>query len=169
MKEVTGEPLNHQAHSNRIYGENLGVRICEDTSAVVGPAVIDEFSIPYTRRLAQAFGGAWVHYCGRNDHLTRQICQIPEVRAVHFGHVPGHEQDHIFAEDMQLIKNSGKVYIGPWPYLPGEDVKSYFRRLHQWAEQGAVIPDIYGNPTDAAKGGFRTVPQAAEFWYGLKG
>ncbi len=44
-------------------------------------ANIDEFALPYTRKLAGYFGGAWVHYCGRNDALTKAVCAAPAVRS----------------------------------------------------------------------------------------
>lgn len=60
---------------------NAGIRLCEDSTAIVGPAAIEAFALPYTRRLAQRFGGAWVHYCGRNDALT--------AAALDFWYAPG--------------------------------------------------------------------------------
>ena len=46
----------------------------EVPTVLISPAAIEEFAVPYTRRLAQRFGGAWVHYCGRADFLTEAMC-----------------------------------------------------------------------------------------------
>lgn len=166
MKSVSGEAMDGQHHSCMLYAENMGVRICEDTTTLISPEAIAEFAMPYTARLARHFGGAWIHYCGRNDNLTRAICEIPEVRAVNFGHIPGREHDHPFEKDMELIKSHGKVYVGVWPRRQGEDGKAYLRRLHFWASQGCLLPN--GNAaTGNGEGLFRTAKDALDFWRGL--
>jgi hypothetical protein len=165
MKEAIGEPLTSHHHSNALYAGNMGVRICEDTSAVVGPNVIEEFVVPYTRQVARHFGGAWVHYCGRNDRLTAAVLGIPEVRAINFGHVPGREHDHVFEDEMAKCLRAGKVYFGQWPRREGESGRDYLRRLHGWAARGCLVPagDAAVRPPD----GLGSVAEALEFWYGL--
>ncbi len=164
MKEISGEPPGQMHHSNALYAANMGIRICEDTTAIIGPAAVDEFAVPYTVRLARHFGGAWLHYCGRSDYLTRVACALPEIRGLNFGHIPGREHDHVFAEDMQRCLDSGTVYFGAWPRRPGESGCAYLRRLHEWARLGCLIP-----AGDAALGadGFPDVAAALEYWYSL--
>jgi hypothetical protein len=100
------------------------------------------FALPYTRRLAQHFGGAWVHYCGRNDHLTRFCCEMPEIRAINFGLIPGHLHDHPFEADMQRCAATGTVLFGNWPRFAGESGKDYLQRMYAWAERGVLIPQV---------------------------
>lgn len=166
MKEVSGEPLTQHYHGNSLYAENMGIRICEDTTAVVGPETISEFAMPYTRKLAQHFGGAWVHYCGRNDHLTQAILEIPEVRAINFGHIPGHEHDHPFEQDMARICAAHKVYFGGWPRRRGESGLAYLKRLHEWAVRGCLICDGAGAAL-GGENGLASLPAALEYWYSL--
>lgn len=139
LKEINGEPADAQFHSG-LYAENMGIRICEDTSAIIGPDLLEKFAMPYTRRLAQRFGGAWIHYCGRNDHLTDAVCRIPEIRAVNFGHIPGHEHLHIVEEDMARFAEHEKVYFGSFPREENESGRDYLRRIHRWASQGLMMP-----------------------------
>ena len=164
LKEASGEGLAVQHHSGMLYAENMGIRICEDTTTILSPEQIEAFAMPYTARLAGHFGGAWIHYCGRNDALTRSILALPAVRGINFGHIPGHEHDHPFERDMEWIAAAGKVYFGGWPRLPGETGADYLRRLHRWARQGALLPQA-----DACLGpdGFATAVDARDFWYGL--
>ncbi|MDD2707826.1 MAG: uroporphyrinogen decarboxylase family protein [Verrucomicrobiae bacterium] len=164
MKEIIGEPLAAHHHTGILYAENMGIRICEDTTTLLSPKDIREFAIPCTQRLAQHFGGAWVHYCGRNDHLTRAICELPEIRAINFGHIPGHEHDHPFEQDMALIHESGKVYFGRWPRRPDESGRDYLRRLHSWAAKGSLFPS--GNEA-VGPHDFPDVFTARDFWYSL--
>ncbi|MBN1557110.1 MAG: hypothetical protein JW951_03070 [Lentisphaerae bacterium] len=164
MKAVSGEPRGVCHHSGALYAENFGIRICEDTTAIVGREVMETFALPYTRRLAQYFDGAWVHYCGRSDVLTELALQIPEVKAINFGLIPGHEHDHPFEVDMQRVAEAGKVYWGWWPRRDGESVPEYLRRLHGWAAQGCLIPMLHpvldsDNPL--------TPEQVLDTWYSL--
>jgi len=140
MKEISGEGLGECFHSNMLYGNNMGIRICEDTSALLGPEQIAEFVIPYTTKLARHFGGGWVHYCGRNDNLTKQICALPEIKGINFGIIPGKEYDHEFEKDMESCLNSKTIYVGAWIPYPNETAKEFVKRMHFWAKQGCIIP-----------------------------
>ena len=164
MKEISGEPLDQLYHGNSLYAENMGIRICEDTTAIISPASIEQFAMPYTQKLARHFGGAWMHYCGRNDHLTAAACAVPELRGINFGHIPGHEQTHRFDEDMQRCLDSGKVYFGPWPRLKDESGQAYLDRMYRWASQGCLLPA--GNAA-VGENGFATVEAALDYWYSL--
>ena len=164
-KEVSGEPLDQQYHGNNLYAENMGIRICEDTAVLLSPGAINDFVMPYSQKLARHFGGAWVHYCGRNDHLTAALCAIPEVRGINFGVIPGNEYEHRFEDDMKLMHKSGKVSIGYWPRFPNEKGREYLERLHKWASLGCLIPDAstaIGEPD-----GFIGAADALEYWYNL--
>ncbi len=164
MKELSGERMDHCYHSD-IYSESFGIRICEDTTAIVGDETIREFAMPYTKRLAAHFGGAWVHYCGRSDLLTRALCEIPEIVGVNFGLMPGGKQAHDFEQDMALFQKFDKVYVGAWPKLEKESGKEYLARMHSMASRGILIPHLqealYGHEP------FKDVGEMAEFWYGL--
>ncbi len=163
MKEAIGEPVGQHHHGNSLYAENMGIRICEDTTAIVGPHDVREFAMPYTRRLAARFGGAWVHYCGRSDCLTDAILAVPEVRGINFGHMA--KFPHPYDETMGKIKAAGKVYNGGWPREPGESGKDHLRRLHRWAAQGAILPS--GDAAVGGENGFATAFEARDFWYSL--
>jgi len=164
MKEASGEPLTRHVHGCAMYTETMGIRICEDTTAIIGRDAMDEFALPYTRQLARHFGGAWVHYCGRADYLSEAACNAPEIRAVNFGHVPGHEHDHPFEQDMQRCRDTGTVYWGSWPRRSGETGEQYLRRMYEWASQGYMV--CQGGAA-VGDNGFATVAEALEFWYAL--
>ena len=164
MKQIAGEPLAHMHHSNGLYAERMGIRICEDTTAIISPAAVDAYAVPYTLRLARHFGGAWMHYCGRSDYLTQVACALPEIRGLNFGHVPGREHDHVFEDDMARCLASGTVYYGAWPRRPGESGRAYLERMHAWAAQGCLVPS---GDASVGAGGFATVDAALDFWYSL--
>jgi len=123
-KETVGEPMTGGRHSS--FTMRGGIRVCEDTSTLLCREHIDEFVVPYTRRLLQAFGGGWVHYCGKNDHLYRVVMDdIPEYYAVNFGNPDWHDLPVVIDE---CIAKS-KTYIGSLPREPGEDTRAYFQRV----------------------------------------
>ena len=165
MKEIIGEPLDQIYHGNGLYAENMGIRICEDTTAIIAPDSIDTFAMPYTRRLAEHFGGAWLHYCGRNDYLSDAACAAPEIRGLNFGHIPGHEHQHPFEEDMQRCLVSGTVYFGNWPRFFQESGRDYLDRMYRWSSQGCMITS--GNGALGGEDGFADVGEALDYWYGL--
>lgn len=166
MNEIIGAPHGTHHHGNSLYAENMGIRICEDTTALISPAAMEEFALPYTRRLAQAFGGAWVHYCGRNDQLTRRILAIPEIRGINFGHIPGHELDHDFETDMKQITAAGKIYHGAWPRREGESGKSFLQRMHPWVRQGSLL--VEGNYAVGGQDGFADTNAVRDYWRRLQ-
>ena len=162
MKEINGEKIDQHYHSNSIYAENMGIRICEDTTAIIGADSIEEFAMPYTQRLARHFGGGWVHYCGRNDNLTEAVCGIPEIEAMNFGHIPGHEHDHVFEEDMARCLKYGKVYNGDWPRRAEESGKDFLDRMYEFASQGCLLTSIGPSICD---NGFGSIDEALDYWY----
>jgi hypothetical protein len=122
-KQAVGEPLDGGRHSS--FAMRGGIRICEDTSTLISREQVAEFVTPYTRRLLQAFGGGWCHYCGRNDHLYRAIMDdIPEYYGVNFGNPDMHDMPAVIAECVE----KHKTYIGSVCRDDDEDVRAYFER-----------------------------------------
>ena len=166
-KEAMGEPRDIMHHGNELYAENMGIRICEDTSAIVSPDTIDEFVIPYTRKLIDAFDGAWIHYCGFSEYLSDKIREIPNVRGINYGIIPGKENvhDEVFETEMEKIAASGKIFYGPWPIREGENGRDYLKRMHYWAKRGALL--ICAGYAIGGEDGFSTVKDAINFWDNL--
>ncbi len=44
---------------------NGGIRISEDSATLISPKQIDEFVIPYDQKALEAFGGGFIHFCGK--------------------------------------------------------------------------------------------------------
>jgi hypothetical protein len=165
VKGLTGEKTTSMVHGNSLYLPNAGVRICEDTTTIIGAAAVAEFALPYTRRAAAHFGGAWVHFCGRCDDLAGLLCQCPEVIGINYGIVPGKEDDFDFDREMDRMAEAGKVYHGSLPRKPAESGAAYLRRLHRYAKRGCLIPA--GNAAVSDQDGFASARDALDFWYSL--
>ncbi len=166
MKEAIGEPMTALHHSNAIYSDSFGIRICEDTTALLGDEQIREFAVPYSKRLASSFGGAWVHYCGYNENLTDAILEQPEFKALNFGHIPGHEQEIDFFANMEKFARTGKLNYNGWPRFPDETPEAHIIRMHKCASQGILVPCMGVNEA-FIKAGFNTAADVIGYWKNL--
>lgn len=164
-KEAIGEPQDSMVHG-QLYVPNAGVRICEDTTTLIGDEGIEKFALPYTKRVASEFGTAWMHYCGRCDILRDILCRQQEVRGLNYGVVPSKESDFDFDEEMRILERHGKVYHGAIPRLPEENGKEYLERIYSYCKGGCLIPN--GNPALGDANGFSTTEEALDFWYSLQ-
>jgi len=166
MKELSGEPMDKMYHGSAYYSENMGIRICEDTTVLINSNHIDEFAMPYTKRLAQHFGGGWVHYCGRNDYLTKAICDIDEIKGINFGHIPGKVNDvnmDRFLDTMDICEKTRTVFMGSWPIYENESGKEYLDRIYELAKKGCILPNV----DDALNSDdFNSSNEVLDYWYG---
>lgn len=160
MKEAIGEPLTVTHYLGSICSDNFGIRICEDTAVLLAPDQIAEFVIPYSRQLAEHFGGAFCHYCGRNDELTAQLLAEPAFKVINFGQIPGKPELHDFQEEMEKIAAAGKQYFGCWSRLPGERFRDYLLRLRPHAEAGVLAPVLEKAPAEE----FASPTDIVNFW-----
>ena len=106
-----------------------GIKLSEDTSTIISPEHIDEFVIPYTKRVLDFAGGGYIHYCGRNDHLFDSFLGLEKVRGINFGNPDMHDMEEI----LQRISQKGKVYYGYVTKFEGENISDYFSRVRKAA------------------------------------
>ncbi|MGQ9731884.1 MAG: uroporphyrinogen decarboxylase family protein [Candidatus Zipacnadales bacterium] len=125
FKETIGEELTQGHYSGNLYMEGAGVRLCDDSGVLLSPAALEEFVFPYHQRALAAFGGGWVHWCGFAPQLVDGYLQLPAVKAINFGQPELYDPAEILAR----VLEAGKVYYGPWPRHPEEELGAYFDRL----------------------------------------
>ena len=129
LKEVLGEKkticYHGHALSRGIYMRNGGTRISEDSATLISPKHIDEFVIPYDKRALNAFGGGFIHFCGKNDYLLESFLKLDEVRAVHLGN----SEMYCFDTTMQKFIDYEKCYFGLWPKIEEENLDEYINRI----------------------------------------
>ncbi len=163
-KEITGEGPTEMVHGGGLYSDSFGVRICDDVSCLLSRAMLEEFSMPYASRVAQAFGGAFYHYCGRNDGLTASLLERPEFKVINFGHVPSRPYDHDFETEMEKFAAAGHRYYGGWPRFPDERRADYLRRLHRCAKAGVLLPPLSLHTVLAPEEGLTDAASVLAFW-----
>ncbi len=136
IKQALNEPLHQCFHGHAlargIVMENGGARISEDSATLLKPEHIDEFVLPYDKAALEEFGGGFVHYCGKNEHLMDAYLQMDCVRAVNLGNPEMHD----FSKTMHQVVQQQKCYFGLWPALEGETCREYVQRMRQASNQG---------------------------------
>jgi hypothetical protein len=62
----------------------VGIRISDDTAALLSPNLYREFGVPYNGRIAEAAGGIVVHSCGDVSNVAAAMMEIPGLRGLDF-------------------------------------------------------------------------------------
>ena len=101
-----------------------GLKISEDTTTLLSPALIDEFAKPYIRSVLERFGGGYVHYCGKHDYLFEILLSEPLVRGINFGNPDMHDMTEIITK----CRENKKIYVGGIDKKSGESHFEYFKR-----------------------------------------
>jgi hypothetical protein len=166
LKEALEEPADSGYHGHgMVSGLCLaqgGARVSEDTPTLLQAHHIDEFVIPYIARALAPFGGGFVHYCGRNDHLFEALLETEQVRGINLGNPEKHDPEAF----MQAILEHDKFYFGAWPRHPTESLDGYLRRMIAFAG-GRRKGLIFLLPP--AQLGTDSPQQAVDLWRRLQG
>lgn len=128
-KRINGEAPD-AGNAVGVWMENGGVRMCGDSDILISAARHGEFVQPYQRRVLEAFGGGWLHYCGGMPGFSR-------AEGLHLHDVYS-RNEHIrglnwttagdWVGEMKRLKGLGLVHIGTLPRDGGEPLADYFRR-----------------------------------------
>jgi hypothetical protein len=61
-----------------------GVRVSDDTAALLSPDLYREFGVKYNNRLSREFGGIVVHSCGDTHHVAPAMMEIDGLKGLDF-------------------------------------------------------------------------------------
>lgn len=135
MKEAVGEPRTEMIHGHGtaqgLYFPDAGARISEDTATLLSPGMIEDQLIPYMEKSATAFGGAFVHYCGKHDALFEMLCEAAWCRAIDLGNPEMYEPEFLATK----AAATDTVLYTRLPAHEDEDWLGYVRRI------GALIQE----------------------------
>jgi len=136
LKKIIGEEKRNCYHghalSRGIYMRNGGTRISEDSATLISPRHIDKFVIPYDEKALEAFGGGFIHFCGKNDYLLASFLNLDEVRAINLGN----PEMYNFDVTMQKFVKYRKCYFGLWPKEDSETLEGYIHRMKRATDGG---------------------------------
>lgn len=129
LKGALGEPTDEMVHGHGteqgLYFPHAGTRISEDTATLLSPEMIERDLLPFMERSAGAFGGAFVHYCGKHDFLFRLLCEQEWCRAIDLGNPEMHDLDAL----LEICAETETVFYCRVAPLPAEGWREYVERV----------------------------------------
>lgn len=69
-------------HEMLYVPREIGLRISDDTAAVMSPKLYREFGVRYNARLSEAFGGLVIHSCGDVQRMVPMMLETPGLRGL---------------------------------------------------------------------------------------
>ena len=110
-------------YNNLVMPRSMGgVKISEDTSTLLSKEHIKEFVIPYLTKILEYFGGGWVHWCGKNDHLFEALLDVSLAYCINFGNPEKHDMEYV----LRKTAERNKIYHGCFVPSHGEKWEDYF-------------------------------------------
>ncbi|MEW6264493.1 MAG: uroporphyrinogen decarboxylase family protein [Thermodesulfobacteriota bacterium] len=74
--------LGTMGHEPEVLPPEIGLRVSDDTAALLSPALYREFAGRYNAKLAEAFGGVVVHSCGDCSRVVSAMLETPGLRGL---------------------------------------------------------------------------------------
>ncbi len=65
--------------------DGLGISISNDECVMMSAQMHDEFNVPYLNQLSDAFGGVYLHSCGKWTHQFPSLAKVHNLRGHEFG------------------------------------------------------------------------------------
>ena len=100
VKRHIGEGERQMTHGHGteqgVYFPDMGIRISEDSPAMIGPGQIDRFVMPWIERCVEPFGGIFMHYCGGHKYFFERLCRCEGVRAIDLGNPEMYDTRRLF-------------------------------------------------------------------------
>jgi hypothetical protein len=69
-----------------------------DSAMNLSRKMVEEFALPYDRRLLESFGGGAIHFCGRGDHFIGSLCALPGLYAINLTQPHLNHMERIFSQ-----------------------------------------------------------------------
>jgi len=76
------ENLYTMGHEPWHIPPDVGLRISDDTAAVMSPSTVEEFGTAYNARISEAFGGLVWHSCGNVANVLPNILRTPRLKGI---------------------------------------------------------------------------------------
>jgi len=82
FKRITN--LYGVSHEFWYVPKELGIRVSDDTAALLSPNLYREFGVKYNAMIAKEFGGIVVHSCGDVSNVAEAMMEIPGLKGLDF-------------------------------------------------------------------------------------
>jgi hypothetical protein len=142
IKKAIGEEDDSMIHGHGteqgVYFPNVGIRISEDSPAMISPEQIDRFVMGPIERCAELFGGVFLHYCGRHEYFFERLCRCDGVGAIDLGNPEMYDTRRLF----ELCAETDTVLYSRVAAKDTEkeqrDWRAYVRRLAELVKETAA-------------------------------
>jgi hypothetical protein len=86
IKEMLKRITNPYGRSHEFWyvPPEAGIRISDDTAAMLSPDLYREFGVKYNAMISKEFGGIVVHSCGDVSNIAAAMTEIPGIKGVDF-------------------------------------------------------------------------------------
>ena len=133
VKQYIGERKKWMIHGHGteqgVYFPDCGLRISEDTPAMIAPEQLDRFVMGSIERSAEEFGSIFMHYCGNHEYFFERLCRSDAVRAIDLGNPESYDTRWLF----EMCAETDTVLYSRVAPLEEEsskgDWQAYIRRL----------------------------------------
>lgn len=129
LKKMIGENSLSMMHGHGtpqgLFFPEAGVRLSEDTATLLSPLAIEEFVLPYMKKAAELFGGAFVHFCGKHDYLYERILECDFVKAIDLGNPELFETKWL----LETCARTHTVFYGKLAAQKSESWQDYIKRI----------------------------------------
>ena len=65
--------------------DGMGMQVAHDECVMISTEMHDEFAVPYLNQLSEAFGGIFIHSCGKWQHQMKSLSRVHNLRGLEFG------------------------------------------------------------------------------------
>ncbi len=65
--------------------DGFGISVSNDECVMMSAQMHDEFNVPYLNQLSEAFGGIYIHSCGKWTHQFPSLAKVHKLRGHEFG------------------------------------------------------------------------------------
>jgi len=156
VKKCIGEGDTWMTHGHGteqgVYFCDAGIRISEDSPAMIGPAQIERFVMPNIEKCVEPFGGIFMHYCGGHKYFFERLCRCEGVRAIDLGNPERYDTRWLFEV---CAKTNTVLYsrvAAEESETTGGDWQGYVKRLAGYVQKtGArcvLRPLVYPSDTE---------------------
>jgi hypothetical protein len=127
LKRITN--LYGVSHEFWYVPREMGIRISDDTAALLSPNLYREFGVKYNAMIAKEFGGVVVHSCGNVSNVVAPMMEIPGLKGLDFT-IP-QVADWAKVRDAAAGKTALWLRHMYWDHIddPGADLAEYTQKL----------------------------------------
>ena len=153
-----------------------GLCVSVDNLAQLSPDIIDEFSVPALEKIAERFGGVYVHSCGNWMNNVDTVLKIKGLKGLNFHGSPAEMDPEVVlrkikksGKDISIFCDFGQVGIKWTDYYKDEKdayINWYLKKILSNGIPKGVFISTFDNYPEITKFGYGFCKTIGSFWWG---